>query len=82
MSVRRQLLEEERQGLDRLFRLPCRGRAGLSLVDTLSHLSIETYQSIRVVNIADSSIQRKSGTGWTKGFQCFDPFRDPIRVNW
>ena len=30
-------------------------RASLLLVDTLSHLSIENYQSTRVVNIANSS---------------------------
>ena len=44
-------------------------RAGLSLVDTLSHLSIETYQSTRVVIIAYSSNQRKSGIELTEMFQ-------------
>jgi hypothetical protein len=55
-------------------------RAGLSSVDTLSHLSIETYQSTRVVNIANSSITRTSGKEMTKWFQSFDAFRDPNRV--
>ena len=49
-------------------------RAGLSFVDTRSLLSIETYRSTRIANIADSSISRKSGTELTKEFQSVDAF--------
>jgi hypothetical protein len=44
-------------------------REGPSSVDTLTHLSIEKYQSTRVVNMTNSSIYRKSGVELTKEFQ-------------
>ena len=59
-------------------------RAGLPSVDTLSHLKIANYQSTRAVNIANSSIARKSGTELAKEFRCFSRsgsyqlIRDPL----